>query len=47
MQKKTLEKEENKVRLGRVLSVYRNLRENYEYRRRYDDLASSLSERWS
>ena len=29
--------EGKKVRLGGVLSVYRNLRENYEYRRRYDE----------
>jgi len=29
--------EDRRVRLGGVLSVYRNLRENYEYRRRYDE----------
>ena len=29
--------EEKKISLGGVLSVYRNLRDNYEFRRRYDE----------
>ena len=29
--------EDRRVRLGGVLSVYRNLRENYGFRRRYDE----------
>lgn len=39
--------DERRVSLGGVLSVYRNLRENYEFRRRYDEAGSSLLEKWS
>ena len=33
--------------LGGILSVYRNLRENYEFRRRYDEAGKFFIREWS
>ena len=41
------ESPENVKNLGSIMAVYRNLRENYEFRLRYDEAGKFSSEKWN